>query len=432
MAADAVEDELVWELFENAPVSWSDDGPVLPADVDSWPPGPVLGALLAVIEVDRLGEADRVRFLRASERMVAFQQAASYRAMTAISDAYAPLTVDPAEAEAGAVLEIRAALRWTRRAAESELAVAHDLRVRLPQVHQALAEGRLDRRRAQLFVRHTEHLTVGQARTVTDTLIGEADRWTTGQLTERIRRACISADPADACNRYRRAVRSRRLQSWSNPDGTVTISGLELDAVRAQQALEGINRHARHLKTAAEPRSMDQLRADIFLDLLCGTTGPAGGSIHITVDLATLTALSEEPGELAGYGPVIADIARHTTRTLTDSLWTFTVTDPVTGLPVVDGHTRRRPTASQRRRVQRRSDRCIAPGCRMPAIGLDLDHRHGWAETGVTDSQDLVPLCRHDHCTRHQTGWRYTPIGDGDHYWTSPLGTHYTTSGRSP
>jgi hypothetical protein len=76
---------------------------------------------------------------------------------------------------------------------------------------------------------------------------------------------------------------------------------------------------------------MDQLRADILIDLLCGTAQhTATGSVHITVDLATLTELQDHPGDLAGYGPIIADIARHTTRTLTNTTWSFDVTHPDT------------------------------------------------------------------------------------------------------
>ena len=60
---------------------------------------------------------------------------------------------------------------------------------------------------------------------------------------------------------------------------------------------------------------MDQLRADVYLDLLLGAdTNGKGGVVDIHVDLETLAGLSETPGELAGYGPVIADIARQTTN----------------------------------------------------------------------------------------------------------------------
>lgn len=427
-------DEVLFELTRAAyhrPVS--DDTVGLPDGVDGWEPGPALAAVLAAVDVDRLAPADRVTYLKASERMVASQQAGSYRAMTAISDAYASLDPDPAVTEPAAALEIRAALRWTRRTAETELAFAHDLRHRLPRVHAALAAGRLNRRNAYVFIRHTEHLPIAQARTICDPLVDDAHRYTTGQLTARLRRARLAADPTDAARRHTTALAGRQVTSHPDPDGTLTLTGRRLDPVRAHHALDRINRLARRLKTAAEPRTMDQLRADIFLDLLCGTTDyPATGSVHLTIDLATLTHLTDHPGELAGYGPVIADIARHTTDHLHPATWNFTVTHPTTGQPLTDGTTRRRPTTTQTRQTRRRWPTCVAPGCRMPATGSDLDHTRPWAETHRTTTENLAPLCRHDHCIRHQTGWTYTPTPHGDITWTSPLGTKYTTSGQDP
>jgi hypothetical protein len=58
----------------------------------------------------------------------------------------------------------------------------------------------------------------------------------------------------------------------------------------------------------------------VFCDLLAGispTTGPIlrAGAVELLVPLATLTGQSDTPGVLAGYGPVIADIARQIATT---------------------------------------------------------------------------------------------------------------------
>ena len=98
-----------------------------------------------------------------------------------------------------------------------------------------------------------------------------------------------------------------------------------------------------------------------------------------------------------------------------------------------DGTTRRRPTASQRRTVEARHPRCAFPGCRMPAVRCDLDHRIPWSRRHRTSASGLVPLCRHHHVTvRHRIGWAHLPLPGGDHLWTGLLGHRYTTSGRSP
>jgi hypothetical protein len=431
----AAEERLIFELMdaglEPAP---ADEPVVLPADLESWPTDIRLAVLLSVVDVNDLSGSDRVTYMKAQHRLNSAGQARFLGSITAVSDAYDELAEDIEDPEAGASMEIRAALRWTRRATDIEMGLAHDLQARLPSVFERFAQGLIDRRRAERLVSHTSHLSVGHARQVVDSLLDDAHRWTTGQLVERIRRACLDIDPDTARERYEESHQDRRLVAWSDPDGTVTLSGIGLDPVKVAEAKNRIDRLARELRTGGETRSMDQLRADIVLELLTGNSDlPRQGSVHLTVDLATLAQLKDHAGDLAGYGPVISDIARQLTRQLGEGVWDWTVVHPDTGMPVGDGTTRRRPTASQVRKVKTKNRTCVAPGCRNPVVDCDIDHTTTWAETGITDSNDLAALCRHDHCIRHQTGWTYQPLDNGDYLWTSPLGgPGYTTSGNDP
>jgi hypothetical protein len=192
------------------------------------------------------------------------------------------------------------------------------------------------------------------------------------------------------------------------------------------------------LKRKGEGRTMNQLRADLFLSILLGEelgqegSGPGPGGVELRVDLETLAGLTDAPGELLGMGPVIADIARKVAEEQRHGRWSWTVTDPETGMPVCTGVTRRRPLTETRRFVEARNPTCIFPGCRMPSSHCDLDHRRPWSEGGSTCSGNLVPLCRRHHRCRHRLGWRHSPLPGGDHLWISPLGYRYTTSGRSP
>lgn len=178
---------------------------------------------------------------------------------------------------------------------------------------------------------------------------------------------------------------------------------------------------------------LDQLRADVFLDLLTGAaTGieKSNGSVDIIVDLTTLAGLDEKSGEILGMGPVIADIARQVVAEQEDGQWRHTVTD--NGQPVATGTTSRRPTTAMTRQVQARYPTCVFPGCRMPARECDLDHRVPWAEGGPTDVDHLGPFCRHDHIVRHKAGWRVHRDPDGSYIFTSRLGHIYRTSGLPP
>ncbi|MEX2133158.1 MAG: DUF222 domain-containing protein, partial [Acidimicrobiia bacterium] len=316
------------------------------------------------------------------------------------------------------------------------LGLAQDFRDRLPAVGEALAKGDIDVRRARTVAYGTAHLSGDDARDVVDRIIDRAPQLTTGQLGALIRELCFTVDPDESKSRYEQALEERRVYREATEAGTANLMILNAAPDRAAEASNLINKIALDLKTADETRTLDQLRTDVALDLLSGrangrSTGK--GTIDIHVDLATLADLSEAPGDLAGYGPVIVDIARQVAERQQRAEWRFTITDPETGMVVDNGTTKkRRANINQTRHVQARNRTCVSPGCRMPAIGCDIDHSKPYAETHHTTVDELATLCRFDHCQRHKHGWTYIPIAGGDYLWTSRLGLTYTTSGRPP
>ena len=406
----------------------------IPSGLDAMEPGPILAAFLASIDVRRVSGYDRIVVLRAHQRLVSHYTASLYADMAAVVDILDDDETKRSDAAEAAAAEVRAALHLTRRCADTEIGIALELATRLPKVHELLASGVLDLRRARVLLDGTSHLDDDVARRIVEQIADDATRYTTGQLHARLRRLCIEAEPDDATRRYQDAVKERRVAVESNDSGTANLLGMDLPPDRATAAAQRINHIARSLRHKDEHRTMDQLRADVYLDLLCGTNHDTAsrGVVDVRVDLDTLTELNNHPGELAGYGPVIADIARRVARDETDAEWRYTITNPDTGQPTHTGVTRRRPTIKQRRAVEARNPTCVFPGCRMPAIGSDLDHRTTWKEGGPTSEENLGPLCRHDHCIRHQHGWTYTPLPNGEHQWTSRLGHTYTTSGTPP
>jgi hypothetical protein len=405
----------------------------IPSILDDLQPGPELGGILACIDIDELSPHDRIVVLRALQRQASHQQAQVYQAMTSVLDAMDDH--DPRSATESAAAEIRAALRLTRTAADTELSYAMDLQRRLPRVWAALAAGDVDVRRAKTILRHTDHLTTAIAQAVVERIIDHARNLTTGQLQAHIQRLSIEADPESARERYQHVVKDRRVVTESTTDGTANLLGLDLAPHRVHAISRRINHLARSLNTRGEARTMDQLRADVFIDLLQGkklSEKGKGGGVHLRADLDTLTALAEHPGELAGYGPVIADVARQAAEQLEEAEWRFTVTDTATGRPVANGVTRRRPTTAQRRDIETRNPTCVFPGCRMPSIDCDIDHRKRWADGGTTSDDNLDPLCRHDHIIKDKLGWSYRRLTNGDYQWTSRLGHTYITSGMPP
>jgi hypothetical protein len=371
---------------------------------------------------------------------VAHDQAELYADMVAVAEAVGEELssegCDLAEIEDSAASEIRACLVWTRRAAESQLGFARDLCRRLPHVWHALDVGLIDLPRARVIVNQTLHLDSEVAEEVADQALERASTQTTGQLRARIFRLCITVDPESAKHRYEQGLKERLVAVEANTDGTAGLYGMQLPAADAHAAMRRINRLARAARSTDDPRSMDQIRADVFLDLLNGrhrnhsVDGTLGG-VELRVDLTTLAGLAEAPGELAGFGPVIADIARQVAGQQTDADWRYTITDLETGAVVHNGTTRRRPTTTLKRQVQTRNLTCVFPGCRMPATECDIDHNREWAHGGATTLTNLAPLCRHDHTVRHR-GWRIRQLRPGTYQWTSPLGHSYTVGPEPP
>lgn len=401
---------------------------LLPSGLDSMLPDVFLAAILSIVDLSKLSGSDVVNVLKAQDRLASHHRAAVLEAMAETAHCVDPDTTDRSATvnEFGSE-EIANALSLTRRKADHDLGIALDLRERLPQVMTALSAGLIDDRRAQTFSDGTAILDSDTARSLVGNLLEDAPQLTTGQLRARLRKLSIEADPDGAGKRYENSLSERKVVAEPNDEGTaaLVISQCSPDDVYA--ARDRINRIARRLKTPDEARNIDQLRADVALGLLTGSLEarvPGRGSVDIHVDLTTLARLDESSAELAGYGPVVAEIARKVAAEQTRN-WSATVTDPETGEPLHTVSLRRRPTAAQKRRVRARYPVCVFKGCRMPAVDSDIDHTTDYAKGGPTTVANQAPLCRRHHLAKHRCGWTYRRIGRKLIEWTSPLGQVY-------
>jgi len=247
-----------------------------------------------------------------------------------------------------------------------------------------------------------------------------------------IQRLIISVDPASAQDRYEQKLRERRIICEPTDAGTANLSGLDLPADTANRAMRRINRLAHTAKRNGDCRCIDQIRADIYLDLLTGNQGATGSDravVDIRADLTTLLGYDEKPGEIPGWGPVIADVLRQIIDESPDGEWRFGICDQDWLLGAVT--TRRRPSTAQQRYVEVRDPECVFPTCRFDSIQSDLDHQHPWAHHHRTTIQELEPLCRYHHRQKHGN-WKLSRTRAGTYTWTSPLGHTYTTGPDPP
>jgi hypothetical protein len=146
--------------------------------------------------------------------------------------------------------------------------------------------------------------------------------------------------------------------------------------------------------------------------------------VQVSVALSTLLGLDDQPGELAGHGPIPASLARRLAADPTGT-WRRIVTDPL-GRLVDYGRTRYRPPADLREHVLARDLTCRFPTCHRTARRADIDHLHRWADGGPTAEPNLLVLCERHHKAKEDGHWQARLNPDRSVTWTSPTGRTYT------
>lgn len=184
----------------------------------------------------------------------------------------------------------------------------------------------------------------------------------------------------------------------------------------------------------ADTRTLDQVRADLFTDLLLATDpDEALGSgldniqarIQVTVAATALAGIDDRIAELDGHGPLHPDIARELAGRNTG--WSRLFLDAEGMVTETDTYT---PTEGMRRFLRARDQHCRFPGCRMPVHRCEVDHNHDHAKGGRTRIDNLSHFCTGHHALKHphvDDGHRWSARArpDGTIAWTSPLGNTY-------
>lgn len=324
-------------------------------------------------------------------------------------------------------------LRITRHAAADRLDRALNLVRRLPNVLAAMDAGELEGYPAGQIGRITAHLSDAHAREVDQRLAAKRAAGTLNltdpvALRRTVRRLVQRVDPDGQAARARAARRDRGVRLVPGEDAMCTLIG-ELPAEVAACAYARVDGIARTLRNAGDQRNLDQLRADVYADLLLGrdpgATAPAGAAmvfLHIPID-AALT-ITDDGCELAGYGPIPGPIAREI-MTNEHSLWRTVLTEPGTGALKDLGRRRRRPSQTLRDLIAVRDRECAH--CHRPAQRCDHDHLTEWAQHGPTAEHNGGAKCEHHHYLKNQPGWNlHHDPNTGTATITTPTGRRYT------
>jgi hypothetical protein len=412
----------------------------------------VLGTLVdEVIESEyRIGEAT-------SRRAQAIERARKYSEALANDPVSGNPTARSVEmARRAFVCEIAAALHLPDRTAENLIRTSQALVNELPATLLALGEGRLSYRHAQILVDHSYGLEPASVRDLEARMLPVAQKNTPSRFEQSVRRTRERLNPESMVVRQTKAVAERGTELLPEQDGMVFI-GAHVAAAVGVAIDNRVTAIARSLQCDDEQRTLGQLKADVFADLLLDVgTQPVGQhdstnrdaanrdaakagrdsdpvaryrsirpTLLVTVPAMTLLERTDEPGTVEGYGPIDAATARELASF--SKTMRRMITDPVTGVVLAFDRRRYRIPKDLRTWLRVRDGTCRFPSCNRRAGACEIDHTEDWALGGPTDHDNLAHLCKKHHTLKGCGGWAVQQLGGGRLKWTSPGKIPYET-----
>jgi hypothetical protein len=370
--------------------------------------------------LQRMKDDQLVELIRVTDAEISKLQALQLRAI-------ADLSVRRRRAP-GTASEVALALSITEHRAGAIVSAANALIARLPRMLNLMDDGRLDLYRAMKVTDATAWLSRDHVCVVDAALEDRVPGRNATQVRRAAAYAAAKADPEGAAQRTERSLVERRLAMHHQDTGVTSLSINNAPTEKATAAYARIDRAARALKTPDESRTLDQLRADIAMDLLLsGMGGPSERTeVFLHVDLATYLGVNDSPAILAGRGPIAASVAR---RIISGSDTTLrrVLTDPRSGQAIELSPTRYPLDPAHDEFVRVRDRECRQPGCTRPAQNCGVEATRAQGEPAGAADQPVTYCSRHRKL-KSQPGWNYEVTPDGTVNVATPAGrTHSTT-----
>ncbi|MFJ4104145.1 HNH endonuclease signature motif containing protein [Amycolatopsis japonica] len=371
--------------------------------------------------LDSLGDNDAVAAAVAASEGIARLEAVRFRALGRLSRHRGGAS--------SVVQEVAFALSVVDGHAGGLVSTAEALTTRLPRTLGLLDAGKVGGYGAMKVATATAWLSDEDARAVDAALEDRIPDRNSDQIRKAANHAAMMADRDGASRRAERNRGGRRLSIRQGETGVASIEVEDGPVEKVAAAYTRIDREARALRAGGETRTLDQLRADVALDLLLGAQGGTSvrSEVFLYMDLRTYLGLNDDPAEMAGHGHIPASLAREIAGGPNTVLRRI-ITDPLSGQVLDLGRNRYRPTAGLDEFVRVRDRECRRPGCHRVAQACDLDHSLPWQHGGHTADTELIDLCRRDHRLKDEPGWIYRLGSDGTLTITTPTGQSYDSS----
>ncbi|WP_194288459.1 HNH endonuclease [Ornithinicoccus halotolerans] len=313
------------------------------------------------------------------------------------------------------------------------LGLAKALVAEMPHTHAALSRGQITEWGATLVVQATACLSREDRARVDAELAPRLGSLSQARLAAAARSAAYRLDPSAFVSRGRRAAKDRRVSTRPAPDVMSIVSAF-VPAAQGVACYRALDEHAKALRSAGDERSLDQIKADTFVERITGQTRAADVPIEVGLVITDTTLFTGHPGpaRLTGYGPIPAQYARdlltpptheHPTSSSGSGsgsgnggggeelatrarVWLRRLyTDPVTGSLADQDPRRRLFTGALRRYLVARDQTCRTPYCDAPI--RHLDHAVPHTVGGPTSDSNGQGLCRACNHAKETPGWHH-------------------------
>lgn len=406
-----------------------------------------IGQQLLGSEGEPCGAAGQIDRISGWERLIAHAQAQQLAEMAAFATrrrtgGWADVPEDSREVVYdGANDEIALARGLSSATVALHVSLAQILTNDLPRCFAALDAGEIGLHAARVIVAETDVLTAEQRASIDEAVALEAARLTPGQVRDAVRARVLAVDAEAAAKRAAKERSGTCVGMVKRPDGVGMVYA-KLTAEDAVATVDALDAHARGLRAAGDPRSLQQLRVDTFVGRLTGTD-PARGAeqrpdqasqhaparrrvqVNVVVSAATLLGLDDTPGMLTGYGAISPEVVRE----IVDGPDTWVrrlVVDPIDGEVLSIDSRARKIDGLLRTFTTARDGVCRRPWCANPIRHGDHIRLH--ATGGRTNHRNADGLCEPCHLSRHRHGWRLDPEpGSARVWWTTPTGHQYAS-----
>jgi Domain of unknown function (DUF222) len=347
----------------------------------------------------------------------------------------------------GVSRELAGGQRCTRRDAEATVARAGVLEV-VPGFETALASGRVSGGHLDVLARAVRTLDEAQRTrlaTAEPELLADAEAASPEVFAEQVRRHVrMLDDGVETLDGQRRAA---RVRMWLDPpSGMYRLSG-ELDPMSGMALRNRFDATIRSLTAAGDPdtcptdprEKLDHLRALALVELMggAGGRGPATrgeddlvlvGSnydLSIVIDAQTLCG-GWHPASRVDVGDPDIELPLATVQRLACLADLTGVALGDKGVPLKLGRTTRLASRAQRRALRTMYPTCAMPGCTVPSRFCQPHHVQWWRDDGLTDLENLLPVCSRHHRAVHEGGWKLALRRDHSYAVTYPDGDRET------